>query len=697
MPDEATILEGVRRGLIEPAEAKKMLSAAEPTMGDKVQGAARAASTGLLHSVAGTLGFPGDMANLATQGIEKLTGRKSPFDYSSIGSEAIKEGASNFFGTDLAPVEGNFNKYLKSGVEGGASLINPFGRGKSIFAKEATPGGQDIVTKGATALGGLIGIGGEAGEQAKLGGTADVGRLTGSVIPMLLASYFAMKRPALVKTAQDWLKDLGTEGLDKAAAVKRQAEQTLGSPALLSQGIEREGNTGPLSGFVEFLKTVPEGAPVRNALAKSSAKAEEVLGKIRDSLTDLMPSMETADRVAGAGRKVFENTNKWINQSTEHLYEGASKEMVDPTKIAARIEAERVAQGYPVTSKAGSAMVSNARDLSALDNSTAPVTSKILDSSGKPFVTPGTPAAIPATEAAVFKKEAQTAARLAATKDADPVAVMQKRGQAATADAIQAEISPLGSEMSLADRTHANLMQTLMDPLRKGAMGEVFPKDLVASKVWGNAGEVFSNPTKYSTADIKQIGESLYYTDKEAFPLLYKQHLMETMEKHLKEAQGRTPVEGFGKVVADIAGAPGTRARENFRETITQIAHSKGTDPSELITGAEKYMDAMRVVARDQGVPRATDMYEAGSSAFTHLLKAASFTAPLRGVGWAIERVTKKRLFEEMAESLTSDNGVETLKKIANTNMTADRIQTLIRAAMAENTQQKAVAPNMPR
>jgi hypothetical protein len=295
---------------------------------------------------------------------------------------------------------------------------------------------------------------------------------------------------------------------------------------------------------------------------------------------------------------------------------------------------------------------------------------------------------------AQFKREQQTAAANASKVGASSADVLERRGREAAAGAVKDVIAPPGSALAAADAAHAALMDKYIKPLNEGAMGSIFTPELRAAEggreaIWSKSAELFdAGNGKYTTADIAQVASNLRKTDPEAFPKLFQNHMETVMARTGKDVGGRPPVDGFGNAVAEIAGRAGEKQREVFNETMRQIALSKGANPAEIITGAEKYMDALRVLARDQGgLSKVGGMGEAGAGPITHLGKTASVTAPARWLAWAVERHTQKRLFREMTDALTSDNGIEMLRKIANKDMTEARVMAVVRGSMGLDVQ----------
>ncbi|MGH9428694.1 MAG: hypothetical protein ACRD2L_20580, partial [Terriglobia bacterium] len=186
----------------------------------------------------------------------------------------------------------------------------------------------------------------------------------------------------------------------------------------------------------------------------------------------------------------------------------------------------------------------------------------------------------------------------------------------------------------------------------------------------------------YSPKDLGTVAANLRKVDPEAFPVLFQAHLLKQQEAIFKQIGGRDSPQAFGRFVDEVSGVAGSPQRKMFDEAMKNVALAKGQDPAEVVRGANDYMNALRVMSREQGSLGAVaqnTIEEAGSTIATRLMKAASFTAPLRGAGWAIERITRRRLFEKLSDALVSDNGIKLLREVANYDSPAEKLKAISR------------------
>ncbi|MGH9428127.1 MAG: hypothetical protein ACRD2L_17730, partial [Terriglobia bacterium] len=393
-----------------------------------------------------------------------------------------------------------------------------------------------------------------------------------------------------------------------ALTAKLKTQDITGKRVLLPQGAEQ---ATPLSGFLDYLKVTPEGVAARKVLEEQGPYAKEQIQRIVSSLSDLMPGMETANRVLAAGRGVWDKTHRLINRVEAPFYKAAESEMVNPEAAAQAIEAARVKAGLLPTTESGAAMESAAGRVRAAGpgEPEQQVFWMLLSNLGKHIVKeviPATPNEVRATELAVFKREADLAAKAARRQEASEGTIQKAHGQRETARAVRGVAAPEGSALDLANKIHASLMETYMKPLNEGAINQVFPLSVRqeggnAMSAYDNFSNLYSSPYKYSPKDLGTVAANLRKVDPEAFPVLFKTHLLKQQEAIFKQIGGRDSPQAFGRFVDEVSGVAGSPQRKMFDEAMKNVALAKGQDPVEVVRGANDYINALRVMSREQG------------------------------------------------------------------------------------------------
>lgn len=272
MVDEAAVLEGVRRGLITFKDAQDLLgpeAKAEPPAP-----LAMAVPTGVAKGVSAMAGFPGDVADIMRQALPSVQ-----FEQGAMlpTTQKIRDIVGQVTGMSLPKQTTTAGRYLESGTEGLVSSLLP------------------PATRAGAVLGTLAGLGGEAGEQA-IGGPG--GRLIGAATPLAIGAWLAGRKPASVKAAQGYIREIGDPELQRAQDVAAGIQERSGVRPLLSQAAETpSGGRTPLTGFANAVRAGPQGATVREILGQGDVAGRRMLGDFQTGISALEPTQAAAAQI----------------------------------------------------------------------------------------------------------------------------------------------------------------------------------------------------------------------------------------------------------------------------------------------------------------------------------------------------------------------------------------------------------------
>ena len=201
----------------------------------------------------------------------------------------------------------------------------------------------------------------------------------------------------------------------------------------------------------------------------------------------------------------------------------------------------------------------------------------------------------------------------------------------------------------------------------RGPLRASFPEDMVKSGVgdYSTMGKVLSDPSKYGPADIAEVASGLNKVDPTAFPSLVKQKFAKANEAARAPVAGRASVTAPGDFATDIAGGVGSDTRKNFKETMRQVANSHGLDPEAAASGAERFVDALQTISRDQGGAGLSGMpKQASVNLPSKALRVFGFM-PMQSAASSIEQAVYRNTYRKLAEAMTSEDGVKKLIAIA--------------------------------
>lgn len=286
--DDLLLLE--KQGLL-PPEMKADLDTLradgllDPSFGSLAKAAGSGAAEGLISA---TAGLPGDMQRLGSAVVKEdpLKGAPAPNMLARFGIEKNFDKRANMpgtedisaaLGTDYIP-RNEAERYVKRGTAGAAGML-PFGAGSA--AARAT-------------IGAASGVGGQAGSHFGV-----LGDLIGTLIPLLAGGWASTRKPQSVRAAQDAFREVGDEGIDKAAKVAKEASDTLGTPVPLFQGIDRPTI---VHGLADTLQRSPQGGRVRAALEKELLVGQDKIDELVKTLVDKQVDKSAQLQVNQAGQ-----------------------------------------------------------------------------------------------------------------------------------------------------------------------------------------------------------------------------------------------------------------------------------------------------------------------------------------------------------------------------------------------------------
>lgn len=636
-----------------------------PKVENPALGALHSAGTGLVKGViASTVGLPGNLSELGRAGLSAAGFAPSTKESFLPTSRSIEGAIDERFPGLLRKPETEAEKYIQGGTEGVGAFVNPFGLGGAILGRGAKA--APILTKGGAAAGGALGLANEAGRTAFSSNPEAGGLLAQS--PLLAAlAYATLRKPQTVQAAQDYLRDIGPEGLIRAEQTRRKATATTGLPTLLSQGTE---SSTALDGIVDALVQSKQGAGVRATLDKQQQALPGMVEGFNAGMSSRGATSVEQNATAAAGKGIFDDARDIRARMTAPHYQAADSDMVDPKPIVAAILKARQDLNIPQAVPEGKRM--------------ATLQAMIASAGGQP---------LRVLELDTVARQA----RAAAQKAWDRGNPTKYQAENAIADAIDNATRQASPALAAGKDTHKTVSEALIDPLTKGPAGSMFPKQMQKSGV-GDMDSWVSQLDGMSANDIVTLGARLRQQDPQALPSIIRESFQRKAEAALSKSEGRVGDAGFTSFPNAVRG--NTQAeRDAFGAKIAQVALSHGVDPALASKGANEFLDALEVMGRSRSNRGVASEFsqDAGGSAVTRLMRSASLTAPLRGVGYAIDRATHKAVFEKMADAMTSPDGVKMLLDIAKYGAMSARGQTLVRALAGETAMNAGAEDPVPR
>lgn len=189
---------------------------------------------------------------------------------------------------------------------------------------------------------------------------------------------------------------------------------------------------------------------------------------------------------------------------------------------------------------------------------------------------------------------------------------------------------------------------------------------------------------------VADVGKKLTAVDPQAFPMLVKNSVEAAMDSTLrKTAQGRLDSSSLAKFASTLAGDKGTTKRAAFQEQMRQVAIANGKDPDAVVAATDKFLDALQVAGREQFSPETADrLFEtAGATIVNSTLRAFGLIAPLRGWGGRMFRKTASKTFTEIADILTTPEGLTELLKIERYSSKAEKAKKISKAIVSVQAQ----------
>lgn len=259
---------------------------------------AKAAATGATKGLLGaTLDMPGNLVKLLRPA-DMGPGFADPLPTSE-----STQGHLSDLGLNHVPAN-DLEKGIEATTEGAASMVGPGG-----------------LTKGAAALGGISGLAGEVADKVmNKGGDDPIWRAFGNIAG-LLPDAVKLKTPQVVNAIQGSLKELGPEGLERAAAGKATADATLGTPTLLTHQLPA---SSPLAAYAAEVAANPAGGAMRDVLGKESSATSAAKEGLISALSKLQLGSEAENAVNKAGQAAtYANPERGLGEVIgQHMGEG---------------------------------------------------------------------------------------------------------------------------------------------------------------------------------------------------------------------------------------------------------------------------------------------------------------------------------------------------------------------------------------
>jgi len=598
---------------------------------DVARGTAAGIGTGV---VAGTVGMPGDVQKL----LMAVSGKKDfgRFPIAPSSEEIVKDTWAGY------KPHSETGKAVKDTTAGVGAML-PGGAGTAMLRM---------------ILGAFSGAGGHFGEKAAGPG----GGLAGSLIPGLAPLYTMFRTPNIVKATKDLVKDVPSGGLEAAAKKAKDAGDTLGTKTLLTQGLDRPGGMSALT--QEIMADPRTGKEVRRILEGQFGAGQEKIDSIVRALSRREGDQESANSLVTAINSALDRPLDIAAKKAAPHYAAAKGEAIDPVDVenlADVVQRAAREKGLGPTSTSGRAMK---REANKLEGASTPGT--LIDpKTGKPFAKP-----VPVMELDTIKRENEKAARAGLKPEATGADAGRSQGHQATAEVIRDATNTASPNLRRARELYSDAHAS-KEQLELSALNKVVDPKVRASGTaeWKDMMPFLDSQGRNISRDIEFTAAHLNRYDKEAFPSLVKSWMQGKLAQSGGMVGGRADVRVLGEFPEAVAGAPGSVQRQNFNALIRGVARAQGQDPYEAVTGANKIMDALHVIAREQQgagkIATSEVSREAGSNIISTAARAANPLTPMWAPAAALERKLRHRTYEKVVEALTSPDGARILREVA--------------------------------
>lgn len=647
------------------------------------KGADKAIISGAVQgAIGGTIGTPGDITEML-----RSTGMydKAPFilrppqfpttqDFSRLLQDAT--GAPTAYEPQT-----NDEKTLHSTTAGATSMVAPGGKIKK---------GLQVA---AGAFGGFTGD--MVRKATESTGAGAVAQFLATVLPLAVGA----KKPQVVKTLQKDLEGLGAleqaktaqanlpkwarptdrelvpEALRRAEERASSIEMQTGQRPTLAQTTDRPT---ALSGVTEEVARSSAGRKLDKILIGESEVGEKLIREAIEKISDLPQGQDTANRILRAGVSAQERPGKVASASAARDYKSAKRDVL-PTGFEAEgtYQATRrsgTVDDYFVPPTTASDLVRGLRervktmdlDVTRSGKEMRRVSDQVLALAAR------YPDGIPIGKLDALGKEARAivSAMESGKAQLSGKDVARLEGHKAVAAMINDAIKPASEALTSGKGKFSRWANTYGEKVQKSPLPDLFPASAARGE-YSSMARIITDP-RYGKEDITFVAHNLRRADPQAFPALVKQSWDDAWQRAISPKEGRTPQQAMNAWVAEVGGASTTRKRENYLETIRQIQLAHGRSPQEaeaVVAGANAVMDTLLVFSRDRGglsqVSGGELARTAGTNVTSNMARSVNPIMPFFALARMNERRVQLKVYEEIADALTSPDGAQKLIHIS--------------------------------
>lgn len=171
-------------------------------------------------------------------------------------------------------------------------------------------------------------------------------------------------------------------------------------------------------------------------------------------------------------------------------------------------------------------------------------------------------------------------------------------------------------------------------------------------------------------ADLARVGKA------DAFPTLVRANWEKSLEGAFKGEAGVSAPNAPAQFAAQVWGSPEqTAKRENFRAAMAGVARSHGVAEAPVIKGAEKLMKILEAAGRGKEGAASATGGGIGGAVESVGMRAGTGMRPQLMVRLTsyIDDLIHGKAYRELADVLTSKDGMKTLRELASFNITQYR------------------------
>jgi hypothetical protein len=540
----------------------------------------------------------------------------------------------------------------------------------------------------AVMTGAVAGTAGEAGAHAFKGSEAEPYARVAAALAGGLGTSLALSQQRNARSVAQEVGKSMSEG-DYKTIQKMMIRSGKGGVDLnASQALPENAN---LSKLVQALVVHRQGAPLIQQLENQPQQVSTLMGRLQKALPG---DVKTPSAIANESQQAATNTLSAARQSrteaVKPLYEAAGNVPVQYLEQLSKQLADKLPR---VSNTAGDLLSGLKGKVDEFITVAKGKPSGLLDAYGNPIITPAAPVAMEEFNRSLRSISAEQKALNTASKAFDKEAV---GGLQSAISGIRKELGDIDPNFSAGNALYKHLTDTKVNPLKKSVVGTVAGVNEssdtreAANKLLGILAKG-TNPKAVNSDILKYAVETTDKTDPFAFANAVKTHISNAVEGVEQSSTGALPSTFAESVRKKLIGTP--TQHKGLQDMLAGVAHQTGNDPELLVKGFTNGMQLVEAAAKrpsSVGLSAEEIRKMAGESKLASGVQLLSLNAGNQA-GKGLRGFVTANAYKELAELLTTPEGMTTFQKLATMPVMSNKAKALLDTALATMNQRKAV------